>query len=92
MLNNTKLSDQDKIDIATTVEHYLVNDGYSVKEATEEAQLVLQDYVTEGKISFSLWDALGCDDAGLIEYNPKLQELLKTVSEAMSKSKNQTKH
>lgn len=89
---NTKLSDQDKIDIATTVEHYLVNDGYSVKEATEEAQLVLEDYLTAGKVSFCLWDALGCDDAGLLEMNPKLQELLVTVSDAMAKSKNQTKH
>jgi hypothetical protein len=85
------LSDKDKLDLETTVEHYLVNDGYSVREATEEASFIVQD-LTEGWISFTLWDALGCDDAGLIEVNPRLQKLLKSISKDIGESKNKLKH
>lgn len=84
----SKLSDKDKVDIVTTIEHYLVNDGYSVKEATEEAQFILDDF-SEGVISLTLWDALGCDDAGLVQESPNLQRLVASISADMAKSQKQ---
>jgi hypothetical protein len=76
------------IDVITA---YLVNDGYDLKEARQEALYALDD-LEDGVLSFLLFDALGTDDEEIVAFNPELQKLYKNIEKTMTQSQKSLKH
>lgn len=76
------------IDVITA---YLVNDGYDLKEARQEALYALED-LEDGVLSFLLFDALGTDDEEIVAFNPELQKLYKNIEKTMTQSQKSLKH
>lgn len=87
---NLNLSEKSLQDLHKTVEAFFNNEG---DDGAEVADQILTQ-VKSGTYTVELWDALGCDDLGLVKKNKELQSLYKTVSNSWSKSlkKTTTKH
>lgn len=66
----TKLSEKAVQDLKATVIDFCETDGIPKREANSAIKDALSGHGT-----FLVWDALGCDDLGLVKENPELIEL-----------------
>ncbi len=87
-----KLSNQSQQELWKTLVAYFINDGESKQEAHQAADSILDDVLLYNCFSFELWDALGCDDEGLVKANPQLQGLYKKIEIAWQESQNYIKN
>lgn len=82
-----KLSEKSLNDLHQTIKAFFDNEG-------DDGDSIADRLIKELKAntySISLWDAIGCDDLGLVKQNPELQQLYKTITEQWSKSQNKSK-
>lgn len=79
------ISSEAKKKLFDTIVAYLENDGESKEEAEDAADDCISDLL-EGIFSFTLWDALGCDDLGLVLATPELKDLQKKITKLWGQS------
>ena len=82
-----KISQESRLQLEQTVEAYLESDG----ENTDNVSELVSDALN-GVCHFEVFDALGCDDLGLIEKNLELQKIYKKILKEWSKSSQSIKH
>lgn len=80
-----KLTTSSYNNLHRTLTAYFENDGMEPDEVAEAVAEEMENVETN-QFSFALWDALGCDDEGLVENDPNLQKLYKEISKAWQKS------
>lgn len=85
---NTNLSEKSLNEIHQTVKEFFDNEGDDGKSIADKTIKSLK----KGNYTFELWDALGCDDLGLVKKNPEIQNLYLTITKQWTQSIKKTKH
>lgn len=91
-MKKVKLSNQSQKDLWNTIVAYFMNDGESKEDAHQAADEILDDVLLYNNFSFELWDALGCDDDGLVERNPQLKNLYKSIGKQWQEAQDSIKN
>lgn len=84
-----KLSDKSKKELNETILAFFESEGEpDAQEIADE----LTAKVLSGEFSFGAWDALGCDDLGLVAKNKQLQKLYNGITATWQKSLKSSPH
>lgn len=83
-----KLSTPALQDLHKTIEAFFNAEG---QNGSKVADQVIRK-VKSKNYTFELWDAMGCDDLGLVAKNPELKKFYQQVTKTWTNSLKTTKH